>query len=178
MYRDYNKAIQYLKQAAALEPTAAVNHYQLYKVLQRQHNHVAALEEIRMATDLDEQYRPYKAKLLVATGQCDRAVQEYQLYEQNVKKKNNSGEEKGGEVSSEVMKDMETALRCNQVLQSADAAFVNQDYKAAAHLFQQAIGFVESGSNTDDLVWPRAQSLFHLGDFYGVVSEDWKDIEA
>ena len=165
-HRDYKAAVQYLQQAAQQEPDSALNYFKLFKIRQRQRNHVAALDDIRRAADLDDQYRTHKAKLLVSLGQCGQAFEEYKLYEASLKEKSSS-------IQESVYDDWKKAARCQQVLQGADEAFVQQDYATAAELFQQALGFLEAG-NTDDLVWPKAQSLYYLGDYYGAISDTGK----
>lgn len=159
--RDYSQAIKYLLQAVSQEPSEALNYYQLYKVRSRQRQYDAALSDIRHAAELDKKYLPAKAKLLVQLGQCVQAVEEYQTYLNG----------HSGEVSPELQKEMRAATECQQVMQSADAAFVQGDYQSAANLYEQALGMVEVG---DDLRWPKAQSLFHLGDFYGTISDTGK----
>jgi DnaJ family protein C protein 3 len=164
---DYAAAIKYLQQAATLEPESALNHFKLFKVRQRQRSYVDALNDIRRASDLDGQYRPQKAKLLVMLGQCDRAVVEYQLYREWLK---------GAAESEKISKEGQAAQQCSAVIQAADAAFVNNDYERAAALYNQALQFVEL--TAPDLVFPKAQSLFFMEDYYGVISETGKLLKA
>lgn len=159
--RDYSQAIKYLLQAISQEPSEALNYYQLYKVRSRQRQFDAALNDIRRAAELDKKYQPTKAKLLVQLGQCMQAVEEYQSYLTNHK----------GDIPSELQREFQAAVDCQQVVQGADAAFVQGDYQTAARLYDQALGMVEVG---DDLRWPKAQSLFYLGDFYGTISDTGK----
>jgi DnaJ homolog subfamily C member 3 len=175
VHGDYAAAVQYLRQAARLEPAAALNYYKLYAIFYRQRRLPNALEEIRVAADLDGQYRSTKAKLLVALGQCDQAVHEYALTEQWFIKTNSDDTSKNNKnkLDESFVADWRNAAKCQQVMQGADAAFVQQDWQTAASLFQQALQFVDGGS-TDDLVWPKAQSLYHLGDYYGAISDTGK----
>ena len=159
--RDYPQAIKYLLQAVSQEPHDAVNHYQLFKVRSRQRQYESALNDIRNAAELDKTYLPMKAKLLVQLGQCVQAVEEYQKYLSGL----------NSEASADLQKEMKAATDCKQVMQEADAAFVQGDYKAAVFFYDQALGMVEVG---DDLRWPKAQSLFHLGDYYGTISDTGK----
>ncbi|GAX23094.1 DnaJ homolog subfamily C member 3 [Fistulifera solaris] len=159
--RDYPQAIKYLLQAVSQEPHEAINHYQLYKVRSRQRQYDTALNDIRNAAELDKTYLPMKARLLVQLGQCVQAVGEYQKYLS----------EHSGEVSADFYKEMKTATDCQAAMEEANAAFVQGDYKSAVFFYEQALGMVEVG---DDLRWPKAQSLFHLGDYYGTISDTGK----
>ena len=164
--RDYKQAIEYLQQAAKLEPTSALNHFRMFKVRQRQRKYLDALEDIQTAVELDGQYRPYKAKLLVMLGQCDRAASEYNTFAEQFQQK----------VDDAMVAEWQTARNCRDIIQAADKAFVDEDYRQAAGLYQQAMQFVELTAH--DLVWPRAESLFHIGDYYGVISDTGKLLKA
>lgn len=159
---DATKAIEYLNKAVVLEPDAAINHYQLYKIRQRyQRNFVGALSDISRAVDLSSEYRPVKAKLLIQLGQCDRAEAEYQLFM-----------EEADEISEDVHKDFEMAKQCSAVISAADQAFLAQEYNEAASYYSKALQFV--GLVSEDLLWPKTVSLFHLGDYFGVISDTAK----
>jgi DnaJ family protein C protein 3 len=160
---DYKAAIAFLQQAATLEPESALNHFKLFKVRQRQRSYVDALNDIRRASDIDGQYRPQKAKLLVMLGQCDRAVVEYQLYREWLA---------GKPEKEEITKESQVAQQCSATIRAADAAFVDANYERAAALYHQALQFVEL--TAPDLVFPKAKSLFFMGDYYGVISETGK----
>lgn len=153
---DYPKAVSYLKKAVEKEPDNAYNFFKLYKLRHRKRKYVDALEDIAQASRLDaDKYRSYKAQLLVQLGQCDRAVEEYNLMGKN--------------------KDpakMQIAVNCLNAIETAEKAFLDKDYEAAAKFFQSALGFVEVFS--PDLVFPKAQSLFFIGDHYGCISETGK----
>lgn len=161
---DYDQAVRLLQQAANLEPASAINWFKLYRIHHRKRKYMDALDTISKAIHLEDNdrssasYRSLKAKLLVQLGQCDRAVQEFQQLNES----NRSPE------------DMDKAVQCEQTINGASRAFLNEDFETAADLYEQALGFVEVAS---DLIWPRAQSLYHIQDYYGCISETAKLIK-
>jgi len=158
MSGDYATAVQYLHKAIELEPSSALNHFKLYRLYSRRRNYDNALTHVETAAKLDPvQYQPAKARLLLTLGQCDRAVAEYEIL---VTKEN--PEALVGNA------DYAKAQQCHQTIEAANHAFLEQDYQSAAQLYHQALQFVEVGQ---DLVWPKAVSLFHIGDYYGVISD-------
>ena len=169
---DWSKALEYLHQAVTLEPDNHVNYYRLYKIYHRQHNYLKALDsltsaiEMAAAKDRDDsdkkekalaEYRILKAKLLIQLGQCHQAVAELQ---QQTSHSNDS-----------IMSVLETATQCHEAIQAGERAFFEHRYSDAVRAYSNALQFVEDGS---DLLWPKAQSLYNLGDYYGVVSDTAK----
>lgn len=157
---DADEAVRLLRRAAALEPDNAVNYHRLYRILSRRRRYMDALDAVTQAAALDPALAPDKARLLVQLGQCDRAVAEYQ----QLLARDRDGARRDDP-------DYARAVECQDVIQKAQEAFARQDYAAAAQLYEAALQFVEVAS---DLVWPRAQSLFYSGDFYGCISETGK----
>jgi DnaJ homolog subfamily C member 3 len=138
-----------------------VNHFRLYKIHHRKRQYVEALDDITKAVELDggasAEYRQGKARLLVQMGQCDRAVVEY--------------EEMEGKTSETITADYSKALMCQETIEAAHLAYFQKDYEQAAAHYQAALQFVEVAS---DLIWPKAQALFEMDDFYGVISDTAK----
>lgn len=164
MAGDYATAVQYLHQAVSMEPESALNHYKLFRLYSRRRSYDNALQHAETAAQLDpSQYQPTKARLLLTLGQCDRAVMEY---ESLITSTNNP------DILNDNA-DYAKAKQCHETIQGANAAYMAEDYRLAAELFHQALQLVEAGSTsvTYDLVWPKAVSLFHIGDYYGVISE-------
>lgn len=154
---DYETAVKMLELAAEKESDNAVNPFRLYRLHHRRRRYMDALDAISTALALDvgnAEYRTAKARLLTSLGQCDQAV----------------------EVLEEVRIDSEDpdyakAIDCHTTIAAANEAFVNGDYASAAAWYQRALGLVEVAS---DLVWPRAVSLYEIGDYYGCISETGK----
>lgn len=163
---DWKQAVEWLEQAIQLEPNNALNFFKLYRVRHRQRHYMDALDVISQAVELDQQqpnqnkYRPYKAKLLVQLGQCDRAVAEYEQM-------NDNNHNDDGSIEADMIK----ARECQHTIEQAEQAFFQNDFQLASHLFQAALQYVDVAS---DLTWRKAQSLFFLGDYYGTVSDTGK----
>jgi DnaJ homolog subfamily C member 3 len=163
-------ALRYLQYATAKEPDNPVNHFRLYKIHHRKRQYVEALDDITKAVELDnnnannspDSYRPHKARLLVQMGQCDRAVVEYEAME---------GGGSSGKARENISSDFSKALICQETIEAAQLAYFQQDYEQAAAHYQAALQFVEVAS---DLIWPKAQALFEIEDFYGVISDTAK----
>jgi DnaJ family protein C protein 3 len=159
MSGDYTNAILYLKQAIAMEPEMAINYYKLYRLYHRKRQYDTALHYIEQAAVYDyAQYQVMKAKLLLTTGQCDRAVAAYEEFVQQQT------------TSNEIRNDPDylKAQECSANISRAQEAFQEQDYQTAVDHFTLAQQYMEQGI---DYIYPKAVSLYHLGDYYGVISE-------
>lgn len=154
-----DEAMQMLSQAIQLEPDNAANYLKLYKLHSRKRKYMDALDAITQAANLDSSLKSTKAKLLVQLGQCDRAVVEY---EQASTTNNPNADDP----------EYARAVLCRRTIQEAQQSYMEEDYERAAELYDAALQFVELVAS--DLVWPRAQSLFHITDYYGCISETGK----
>lgn len=156
MAGDYAAAVSYLQRAVSLEPESALNHFKLYRLYSRRRNYESALTHIQQASAMDAaKYQTVKARLLLTTGQCDRSVVEYEVLLGS---------------SPEISQDPQymKAKECKETIEAANAAYLAENYESAASLFHHAQQLVEQGL---DLIWPRAVSLFKIGDYYGCISE-------
>ena len=161
MSSDYTNAISYLQQAIQIEPTSSMNYYKLYRIYyQRKRQYDTALHYIELASKYDFiQYQPMKAKLLVTTGQCDRAVAAYQeLLTQQP------------QLQSQYENDTDfiKARDCDTTIQHAHEAYHNEEYDMAVRYYNAAQQYMEQGI---DLMYPKAICMYYMGDFYGVISE-------
>ena len=161
MSSDYTNAISYLQQAIQIEPTSSMNYYKLYRIYyQRKRQYDTALHYIELASKYDFiQYQPMKAKLLVTTGQCDRAVAAYQeLLTQQP------------QLQSQYENDTDfiKARDCDMTIQHAHEAYHNEEYDMAVRYYNAAQQYMEQGI---DLMYPKAICMYYMGDFYGVISE-------
>lgn len=156
-----DQAISMLQRAIEIEPENALNYHKLYRVLTRKRRYMDALDAITKASDLDNTHASTKAKLLVQLGQCDRAVAVFQQLK-----------ETAAQHFRENDPDLIRAQECHAVIEKAQEAFLLEDYATAAQLYDAALQYVELVAS--DLVWPRAQSLFFSGDYYGCISEAGK----
>lgn len=160
MAGDYATAVTYLQRAVSMEPASALNHFKLYRLYSRRRNFDTALTHIQQAAELDPvKYQPVKARLLLTSGQCDRAVAEYESLLPDIAQD----------------PDYLKAVDCQVTIERANAAYLAEDYENAAVLFHHAQQFVEQGL---DLVWPKAVSLFKIGDYYGCISETGRLLKA
>lgn len=160
MSGDTRLAVEYLQRAIALEPTSALNHYKLYRLYHRKRSFDNALTHVTRAAELNApDYTPTKAKLLVSLGQCDRAVQAFHDMEGFDQEDENYAK----------------ARNCDETIKAANKAFLEEDWGYAASMYTAAQQYVEQGM---DLVWPKAVSMFHVDDFYGVISETGRILKA
>ncbi|CAJ1958824.1 unnamed protein product [Cylindrotheca closterium] len=155
--RNYDEALQLIRKAAELEPENGINHFKLFRVQSRMRKHSDALGSITKAVELDpsnNSYRKSKAKLLKQLGQCDIAVNELKSIQ--------------GDDSEEYTKLYEEASQCESDILHAGHAMLNEDYYSASQYYQRAISQVEQAS---DLLFLKAEALYHHGDYYGVISD-------
>jgi Tetratricopeptide repeat. len=167
----FDDAVSYYTQAIELEPTNAGNYYKLYRVHNRMKNYVSALKDITQACEVDPQqaeYRFYKAKLLVALGRCDDALEHYKVI-------------RGQFDSSEVAKRDEfkdsyhEAQECDTKIKAAQNAFASGNFKDARLYFDMALAHVEQAP---DLLFMKSQAQFNIGDYFGVISDTGKILKV
>lgn len=157
--RRFNDAVGYYKQAIALEPNNSANYYKLYRVHNRMHNYENALDDLSSALEHEPsklEYREQRGKLLVALGQCDRAMSEYEAFP--------------GLPASDIAK----AKECSEEISIAQDAYQKGDYESAVLWFDRALQKVEQA---DDLLYMKALASYELKDYYGVVSATAKIIK-
>jgi DnaJ homolog subfamily C member 3 len=161
MTSDYTNAISYLQKAIQLEPTSAMNYYKLYRIyFQRKRQYETALHYIELAATYDfQQYQPMKAKVLLTTGQCDRAVAAFQdLLQQHP------------ELVPQYQQDTDyiKAKECDAILRHAYEAYSSEEYEMAIQYYNAAQQYIEQGL---DLMYPKALCMYYTGDYYGTISE-------
>lgn len=157
---DYAQAILYLNQAVALEPDNAANYMKLYRVHQRKRQYAEALDDLTNALRISPTHKDYtkkKIQLLISLGQCAEAATF--VYEQS------------GKVEIDE-KQKQEAQQCAHEVETAEKAFFQEDYEAAARYFEAALNHVDLQGS--DLMWMKAQSLFHTSDYYGTISDTGK----
>jgi DnaJ homolog subfamily C member 3 len=174
MSGDATNAIGYLQQAIAMEPDVATNYYKLYRLYHRKRQYDTALYYIEQASVYDYQhYQTTKAKLLLTTGQCDRAVLTYEDYYTKITIENTTtGKEDDPSLQPppDIRNDpdYQKAMECNIHLDRAQQAYHAQDYASAVQHYTIAQQYIEQGI---DWIYPKAISLYHIGDYYGAISE-------
>ena len=159
--RNFEEALKLYRQAAELEPENGINYFQIFRVHSRAHKYADALTAISTALELDPSngsYRMQKAKLLKSLGQCDRAVVEYQEIR-----------------DQDVATLLHEAKECEQEIAAAQQALTVGDYRAASQLYSSVMRHVEQAS---DLLFAKATALFHIGDYYGVISDTAKILKV
>lgn len=169
--RRYEEAAKYYQQAIEIEPEVAANHYKLFKVRNRQRKLGDALRDLTKALELDDanvEYRKQKARLLVSLGQCDMAVQDYAVLQQQVAKS-------GGSVQVDWEEAQREAQQCSQEVDAAQKAYADGSWRAAVQYFTKALGHMEQAS---DLLFMKSQAEYNAGDYYGTISDTGKILKA
>eukprot|EP00804_Cyclotella_cryptica_P001514 CCRYP_003731-RA/>CCRYP_003731-RA protein AED:0.08 eAED:0.08 QI:304/1/1/1/1/1/3/76/544 len=177
MERDYATATSYYRQAIELEPDNAVNYYKLYNVHKRMRSLAEALDDISNAVRIEaekvaregssgndkklREWRDQKAKLLVGLGRCDEAVEEYKLLNAPANDPT-----------------VEKAQICAHSIFSANNALSRKDWNDASSHLKTALSYLSTPSDAPDLLFQLAQTQFHLGDYYGVISDTGKLLKA
>lgn len=167
--RKFNEAASYYSQACEVEPDNAANYYKLFRVHSRMRSFVSALKDITQACEYDKgntEYRVQKAKLLLNLGQCDEAVEEFNVM-------NKLGMNVAG--NDDVMKSRDDAHLCAHLLNVATKAHAKGDWDMAVGSFDKALALMEQNY---DYLFMKAQAEFNLGDYYGTVSDTAKILKA
>jgi DnaJ family protein C protein 3 len=166
--RRFDDAASFYSQAIELEPDNAANYYKLFRVHSRMRSHLSALKDITQACEVDgtnSEYRIQKAKLLVNLGQCEEAVEEYNVL-------NSLG---GDNYDDATMKSRDEAHNCAHHLKVATQAQARGQWDLAVANFDKALSLIEQNY---DYVFMKAQAEYNLGDYYGTVSDTGKILKA
>ena len=167
--RKFNEAVSYYTQASQLEPNNAVNYYKLYNVHKRMRSLNEALSDIIHAVELDGNkydWRIQKASLLVNLGRCEEGQEEYLVA---VKLLANPSED--DKKSKQAMDGFKVANECAQLTKSAMAAYQSENWSDAIQYFTLVLSHT---LDTPDVLYMKAQSQYHMSDYYGVVSDTGK----
>ena len=166
--RRFDEAASYYTQACEVEPENAANFYKLFRVHSRMRNFVSALKDITQACEVDgknAEYRLQKAKLLVNLGQCEEAVEEFNVMNHL----------RLDTTNDEVMKNRDDAHNCAHLLESATRAYSNGQWDVAISSFDKALSFMD---HNYDYLFMKAKAEFNMGDYYGAVSDTAKILKA
>ena len=166
--RRFDEAATYYSQAIEVEPDNAANYFKLFRVHSRMRSYISALKDITQACELDKtksDYRIQKAKLLVNLGQCDEAVEEYNIL-------NHLG---FSDINESTRKSRDEAHNCAHFLKVATEAHSRGDWDLAVSHFDKALSFMEQNH---DYLFMKAQAEFNRGDFYGTISDTGKILKA
>eukprot|EP00531_Pseudo-nitzschia_arenysensis_P003757 CAMPEP_0116134338 /NCGR_PEP_ID=MMETSP0329-20121206/10591_1 /TAXON_ID=697910 /ORGANISM="Pseudo-nitzschia arenysensis, Strain B593" /LENGTH=511 /DNA_ID=CAMNT_0003629039 /DNA_START=139 /DNA_END=1674 /DNA_ORIENTATION=- len=159
--RQFDEALRLYQKATQVEPENATNFYRLFRVHNRMHKYTSALSDIEKALELEPantDWRMQKAKLLKSLGQCDRSVVEYQTVLKTAATPPAKVDQLLGEAS-----------QCDQMISFAQKELMNENYKSAAHYFQNALKFVDG--QPADLLMQKATATLHAGDYYSAISD-------
>eukprot|EP00979_Chaetoceros_neogracilis_P004385 scaffold780_cov174-Chaetoceros_neogracile.AAC.1 len=166
--RRFEDAVSYYAQAIEMEPESASNYYKLYRVHNRMRKFDSALKDINQALEVDPkqaEYRFHMAKLLVNLGRCGDAIVQYKTIQtQNAKPTSVPN-------IDEVREGFRDAHDCDEQVKAAQNAFAKKDYREAKMYFVMALAHMEQAP---DLLFMKAQCQYHLGDYFGVVSDTGK----
>lgn len=155
----YEDALRYYGHAVMLEPENAINHFKLFRVHQRMRRYAEALNNLSRALELtpdSQDYRLQKVKLLKSLGQCEEALVVVQLLQ---------GQD-----------DLKQQVKsCADDIQSAQQMIFAERWQEAAQFLDRAMKHVEQAT---DLTFQRAQAMYHLGDYYGTISDLGRVLKA
>lgn len=168
--RKFNEAVSYYTQASQLEPNNAVNYYKLYNVHKRMRSLNEALSDIIRAVELDGNkydWRIQKASLLVNLGRCEEGQEEYIVAAKLLA----SPSEDDNRKSKQAMDGFKIANECAQLTKSAMAAYQSENWSDAIQYFTLVLSHT---LDTPDILYMKAQSQYHMSDYYGVVSDTGK----
>lgn len=166
--RRYDDAVSHYRNAISLEPDNGANYYKLFRVHNRMRRMGDSLSDLTKALEKDPpnaEYRKQRAKLLVALGQCDRAVEDYK----------DLREGSGGTSASEWQGAEAEAVRCAMQVEEASKAFAEEDWSKAVQYFNLALSHMEQAS---DLLFMKAKAEYNTGDYYGTVSDTGRILKA
>lgn len=162
--RKFKEAESYYKQAIQVEPTNANNYYKLYSVHKRMRSLSDALNSITKAVELNGSkidWRIQKAKLLVNLGRCEEANVEYIAASEIADAKH----------ERQLVDGAKEANECATLTTSAMEAYQSSNWENAVGYFNKVLTFT---LDTPDLLFMKAQSEYHTGDHYGVISDTGK----
>lgn len=168
MERKYTEAVSFYKKAIAIEPKNAKNYYQLYGVHKRMKSLNEALNDLTKAVELDPKagWRILKGKLLMNLGQCEEASVEFALASKIAK------DPKQANASADGNRD---SLECATTLHEAMNMYQKEQWKTAVVMLNKVLAFT---LDTPDLLFMKAQSEYHMEDYYGTVSGTGKLLKS
>lgn len=168
LQRDYENAESYYDQACRSEPENAVNFYKLSRVHHRMRRLTSALEDLDRAIELDPEKTAYlteRARLLVSLGRCGEAVRDY-----------DRAVDVDADAATNAASDLRSRAReCADLVEWATEAYLAEEWGAAAEYLQAALSHTERAF---DLLFMKAQSDYHTGDYYATVSETGKILKS
>jgi tetratricopeptide (TPR) repeat protein len=156
----YEDALEFYRNAIDLEPENAINHYKLFRVHQRMRKYSEALKTLGRALELkpdSKEYRLQKVKLLKSLGQCEEALLVVKPLEGT---------------HDDLVEQIKV---CATDIASAQQMIFAEKWQEAADFLDRAMKHVEQAS---DLTFQRAQAMFHLGDYYGTISDAGRVLKA
>ncbi len=167
--RRFDEAASYYSKAIEVEPNNAANYFKLFRVHSRMRSYYSALKDITKACEVDQnnaEYRVQKAKLLVNIGQCDEAMQQYEIL---------YGQDPNHFAKEDIVKGRDEAHHCSHYLRLATEAHSSEQWDAAVVNFSNALSFIDSNH---DYLFMKAQAEFEMGDYYGTVSDTGKILKV
>jgi len=166
--RNFKEAESFYKQAITVEPENAINYYKLYNVHKRMQSLSNALNSITKAVELNNskivknQWRIQKAKLLLNLGQCEEAQVEYKTAQESAQDAN---------TVKNLVAGANEAKDCAATTSAAMQAYQSSNWPDAVAHFTKVLAYT---LDTPDLLFMKAQSEYHVGDHYGVISDTGK----
>jgi tetratricopeptide (TPR) repeat protein len=155
----YDDALRFYRQAVELEPENALNHHKLFRVYQRMRKYSDALNSLSRALELDPNSQDYilqKVNLLKSLGQCEQAL---------VVVEKLAGQD-----------DLKQQVHmCAADIKAAQEMIFQEKWQDAANALDRAMKHVEQAS---DLTYQRALALYHLGDYFGTISDLGRVLKA
>jgi len=164
--RRFDDAVTHYSDAIKAEPNNAANYFKLYRVHSRMRRLEDALTDITSALSIDpnlNDYRLVKAKLLTNLGLCQEAITDFEFLSKN------------GYQNEKVSTAENDAVECASKLDLATKAYAAKNWGEAVRFFEMALAHIEQAT---DYLFMKAQAEYHVGDYYGVVSDTGKILKT
>merc|ERR1719410_1935584 len=161
--RRLSDAVSYYTQAIEIEPENPVNYYKLFRVHHRMNKLEDALKDLNKALLYDPEsssYRSHRARVYVATGQCENAVNDYEYIYNN-----DSNIE---ETDSSFSDNYQRARMCVTFVDHATQAYLEGHHDDAITYINQALQYTDQAI---DLLFMKAKSSMKVGDYFNVVAD-------
>merc|ERR1719410_1564833 len=161
--RRLSDAVSYYTQAIEIEPENPVNYYKLFRVHHRMNKLEDALKDLNKALLYDPEsssYRSHRARVYVATGQCENAVNDYEYIYNN-----DSNIE---ETDSTFSDNYQRARMCVTFVDHATQAYLEGHHDDAITYINQALQYTDQAI---DLLFMKAKSSMKVGDYFNVVAD-------
>lgn len=162
---NFEAAASYYVKVTEVEPQNAANYYKLSRLHARMGYLVDSLKDITKACEINpsQEYRSHKGKILISLGRCEEATNLFQaLTKENF-------------VLKDISASLKDAMSCEKKIREATEAYLAGKWSRAVKFLDMALSHTEQAIN---LQLMKAQAEYHLGDYYGTVSDTGKMLKS